>query len=95
MSANLWLECRVAAIAFVRQLAPGRMLDTGPLRVIIGLTPAEARLASALLQGTSLDEAAAQLGVTRNTIRTQLRGLFIKTDTHRQSDLLRVLLRLV
>ena len=57
------------------------------------MTPTEDRLLSGLLRGSSLDEAAVQLGVTRNTMRSEPRGPFIKTDTHRQSDPLRVLLQ--
>lgn len=94
MSANLWSESSVATMAFVRQLTPSSVPDTMALRSILHLTVAELRLASALMQGASLDEAAAQFGVTRNTIRTQLHSLFAKTDTRRQSELLRVLLRL-
>lgn len=94
MSSNLWSESRMAVMAFVRQLAPRATPDMAALRTILHLTAAEIRLTSALMQGASLDEAAARLGVTRNTVRTQLRSLFAKTDTHRQSELLRALLSL-
>jgi uncharacterized protein YhfF/DNA-binding CsgD family transcriptional regulator len=55
------------------------------------LTPAEARLAVHLAAGASLTEAADAFGVTRNTVRAQLRAIFDKTDTHRQLDLVRLL----
>jgi DNA-binding CsgD family transcriptional regulator len=61
------------------------------LEHLYGLTPAEARLAARLAAGESLDEAAATLGVTRETVRSQLRGVFHKTDTRRQGKLLRKL----
>lgn len=57
------------------------------------LTPAEARLAVHLAAGASLTEAADAFGVTHNTVRAQLRAIFDKTDTHRQSDLVRLLQR--
>jgi len=60
---------------------------------LYGLTRAEARLASALLRGETLDEISELFGVTMNTVRTQLRAVFAKTDTRRQSELLRLLLR--
>lgn len=55
------------------------------------LTPAEARLAILLAKGVSLTEAADQFGVTRNTVRAQLRAIFDKTDTHRQIELARLI----
>lgn len=55
------------------------------------LTPAEARLAVHLVSGVSLTDAADAFGVTHNTVRAQLRAIFDKTDTHRQSDLVRLL----
>ncbi len=94
MSANLWSEFDAKTLAFLRSLTPSGKPDLSELRAILRLTLAETRLASALMQGASLDQAAAQFDVTRNTIRTQLHSLFAKTDTRRQSELLRVLLRL-
>ncbi len=63
------------------------------LQQLYGLTHAEARLAVALLVGLSVDEVADRFTVTTATVRTQLRSLFAKTDTRRQSDLVRALLR--
>jgi DNA-binding CsgD family transcriptional regulator len=94
MSANLWSEFDAKTLAFLRPLTPSGKPDLSELRAILRLTLAETRLASTLMQGASLDQAAAQFDVTRNTIRTQLHSLFAKTDTRRQSELLRVLLRL-
>jgi DNA-binding CsgD family transcriptional regulator len=59
---------------------------------LYGLTPAEARLASSLVRGMSPAQAAAALGLTINTVRTHLKHIFSKTETRRQSDLVRVLL---
>jgi len=60
---------------------------------LYGLTRAEARLAAALLRGATLDEISVLFGVTMNTVRTQLRSVFAKTETRRQSDLVRTVLR--
>ncbi|MBS7701585.1 MULTISPECIES: helix-turn-helix transcriptional regulator [unclassified Chelatococcus] len=57
------------------------------------LTPAEQKLISALLDGRSLSEAAQQFGTSRETIRTQLRSIFLKTGTHRQAELVRLLMQ--
>jgi DNA-binding CsgD family transcriptional regulator len=56
---------------------------------VYGLTPAEGRLLSALLDGERLQETADRLEISVNTIRTQLRSLFAKTGHRRQSDLIR------
>lgn len=58
---------------------------------LIGLTPAEARLARRLLDGETLQMGAKNIGIAANTARTQLRSIFRKTDTRRQADLVRVL----
>jgi uncharacterized protein YhfF/DNA-binding CsgD family transcriptional regulator len=55
------------------------------------LTPAEARLAVHLASSGSLRDAADTLSVTYNTARSQLRAIFDKTGTHRQTELMRVL----
>lgn len=60
-------------------------------RLAFRLTPAEAKLASRLASGASLDDAAETLGVTRNTARAQLRALFDKAEARRQPDLVRIL----
>jgi DNA-binding CsgD family transcriptional regulator len=61
-------------------------------RQLFDFTPAEAHLAIELLNGLSLDEAAAKLGILRNTGRAHLRAIFSKTGVSRQSELIRVLL---
>ncbi|WP_109125616.1 helix-turn-helix transcriptional regulator [Dyella sp. C11] len=57
-----------------------------------GFTSAEACLAQRLAAGNSLQEAAEDSSVSLNTVRTHLRALFAKTNTRRQSDLVRVLI---
>jgi DNA-binding CsgD family transcriptional regulator len=64
------------------------------LKQIFGLTQGEARLAGRLLGGQSLREIADACGVSVGTIRSQTKAVFIKTRTHRQSELVRLLTRL-
>lgn len=59
------------------------------------LSRSEAELAHCLALGNSLDEAAEQRGVSRNTAKTQLHSIFDKTETNRQSELVSLLLRSV
>ena len=61
---------------------------------LYGLTPAECRLAAALLAGQTLADYAENTRLTRNTVKTQLRSVFAKTETARQSDLMRKLVKL-
>jgi DNA-binding CsgD family transcriptional regulator len=58
---------------------------------LFGLTPAEARLAAKLAAGDSPAAVAETLGLSKHTIRVQLRALMAKTDTHRQAALVRLL----
>jgi DNA-binding CsgD family transcriptional regulator len=62
------------------------------LRELYALTVVEARLATRLLQGKSIDEAAAEMGVTVNTTRAYLKRIYCKIGVRRQSELMRRLL---
>jgi DNA-binding CsgD family transcriptional regulator len=62
------------------------------LRELYGLTEGEARTAEALLDADRLADVAQKLGVTLATVRTLLQRVFEKTDTHRQSELVRLML---
>ena len=66
---------------------------TTVLRNRFGLTPSEARLALRLVMGESLQSAALALDVSYETARTALKVVFAKTGTHRQSELVIVILR--
>jgi DNA-binding CsgD family transcriptional regulator len=61
------------------------------LAELFSLTPAEARLAAELMKGRNLEQIADSFRLSRNTIRTQLRAVFQKTNTSRQGELIRVL----
>ena len=61
---------------------------------LFDLSPRETEIASALLEGHSIESMAATLGVSRNTARNHVQALFRKTQTNRQSDLIRLLDRL-
>jgi len=66
----------------------------GLLAPAFGLTAAEAKLASLIGAGESIERAAERLGIAPLTARTQLRAVFSKTDTHRQAELAALLSRL-
>jgi DNA-binding CsgD family transcriptional regulator len=56
------------------------------------LTPAEQRLVRALADGHTLESAADSFEIRRSTAATQLRSIFAKTGTHRQAELVRMVL---
>ena len=62
------------------------------LSALYGLTAAEARLAAALAAGQGLKNYASGSGIALCTARWQLQQVLAKTDTHRQSDLVRLIL---
>ena len=64
---------------------------TAPLTEVLtglfDLTPAEARVARGIAVGRTVEELAGANGVSRETVRTQLKSLMLKTGTKRQTDL--------
>jgi DNA-binding CsgD family transcriptional regulator len=61
------------------------------LRVIYGLSEAEARLAAQLTSGETLQTTTERLGIAKETGRSQLKGVFAKLGVHRQAELVAVL----
>ena len=82
------------AVVFVHIADPetGQLSATEMLETVYSLTPAEADLVRLLAGGHSLEAAAELRGVTMNTVRTQLKQVFAKTDTKRQAELVRLVL---
>lgn len=69
--------------------------DVAPLLgAVFRLTPREAALAAALSRGTTLADAADQLGITIGSARIYLKSVFDKTHTRRQAELVALVLRL-
>jgi DNA-binding CsgD family transcriptional regulator len=64
------------------------------LRRLYGLTIAEADVALHIARGADLKEISDQLSVSITTVRKHLQHMYDKTDTHRQAELVRLLLTL-
>jgi len=89
------LPGRRLVLVTVSQLKPSLDgLDTNTLQSLFGLSRAEQALCVRLMAGDTLDAAADQLGVKKETVRTQLRVIFAKTGTSRQSELMLLLAKL-
>ena len=84
-----------AAIVFINDPEQVVIPHEPDLQALFGLTPAEARLTRLLAQGASLGEAADLLGVREATVRSRLKSVFLKTGTHRQAELIGVVLNAV
>ena len=69
-------------------VAPGLQARLGAL---FGLTPVEARLVADLLADLTPAESGGRRGVAISTVRSQLRSIFTKTGTTRQSELMNLL----
>jgi DNA-binding CsgD family transcriptional regulator len=62
------------------------------LRKVLGLTPAETRLALALASGQSLREHAEAVKITIGTARQHLKRVLEKSGVRRQAELVRLVL---
>ncbi|HMR33162.1 MAG TPA: helix-turn-helix transcriptional regulator [Geminicoccaceae bacterium] len=81
-----------AAMVIVTDREPSRADGAAELARRHGLTPAEARAALSLLEGGGLPAVADRLGVRLSTVRTLVQRAFAKTGTHRQSELVRLII---
>ena len=83
----------VRALLTLNALGP----KPGPPMAILAktfhLTPSEAKFACIIARGASLYTAARELKISRETARNRLKAVFAKTDTHRQSELVALLLQ--
>lgn len=84
---------RQVLVVMKRLARPPLMEDLTAFRQLYGLTKAEARLCLSLYAGRTLQEAAAELGLAYETIRTCTKAVFAKTGTRSQSALCALLAR--
>ena len=82
-------------IVCVTDTEAGMKLPEQRLRDLFGLTPAEARLALALFEGATLNEAAEGLKISRFTAQNHLARIFEKTGANRQATLVQLMMRAV
>lgn len=77
---------------FVTDPADVQLPSQENLSDLYDLSRAEAGLVYELARGERLEAAAKAVGVTLSTARTYLKSVFSKTDTNRQSDLIKLVL---
>jgi DNA-binding CsgD family transcriptional regulator len=83
----------VSALLTLNALGPKPGPPAAILAKTFRLTPSEAKLACVIACGASPGIAARELKISRETARNQLKAVFAKTDTHRQSELVALLLQ--
>jgi DNA-binding CsgD family transcriptional regulator len=88
----LQLSRTVAAVAFLIDPVRRDRPNSEVLRAMFGLTPAECRVALLLADGHTPRLIAQMVGVTDNTVRSQIKSIYSKTAVRRQSELVRLLL---
>ena len=91
---DFMLAGRPAILVCVSDPAQQREARPAMLMTLFGLTRAEAALATRLLAGEELSTIAAATGRSIATVRNLLARLMAKTETRRQTDLVRMLDRL-
>ena len=82
---------RVSAVVFIVDPEATVVPSRDTLISLFGLTTTEAKLAIRLADGGSLKEAGDALGIAKETARFHLKAVFQKTETSRQSELVRLL----
>jgi DNA-binding CsgD family transcriptional regulator len=82
---------RCAAVLVLTPVALPRAPPVELVQSLFDLTPAEARVARGLAAGKTVDNIAADGGISANTIRTQVRGVLEKTGCNRQVDIVALL----
>jgi DNA-binding CsgD family transcriptional regulator len=80
-----------AAILIVTPVVPRNVPNAEVLQGLFDLTPAEARVARAVAGQSALEAIAQNLGVSRETVRTQLKAVLAKTGVARQGELIGLL----
>lgn len=88
-------ERRPAVAVFIRDPSDSPQASRRLLRSLFQLTRTETEVAMLMMDGLTLDESAERLGVSRNTVRAHLRGVFAKTGATRQAQLVKTLLNSV
>jgi DNA-binding CsgD family transcriptional regulator len=76
-----------AAILAIRPVRPPAVPTPSILQRLFDLSPAEARVASALAARRTIAAIAKDFGVSRETVRSQTKTVFVKTGVKRQLDL--------
>lgn len=88
------VDARLRQVERIRAVRTDNLAANTPdLASSFGLTPTEARVASLLTHGRTLQQIARELDVSRTTVAFHMRHIFQKTRTNRQAELVALLLQ--
>ncbi|MEO9190945.1 MAG: LuxR C-terminal-related transcriptional regulator [Acetobacteraceae bacterium] len=90
---TLGLAVEPLALVFASDPADKMVLGDEALMRLLGLSAAEASVATSLVNGDSVEEIADRRTVSRETVRVQLESVLGKTDTHSQGQLIALVTR--
>lgn len=90
---GLYAAAVPAVLVFIHDANRGRQLEVSSVMRLHGLTQTEAAVAIQLAAGKSPEAIALSQGHSLATTRTLLKRILFKTETHRQSELVSLLLR--
>lgn len=88
---SFYFEGPTVILLYERSQQPGDGFDLEGFSAVHGLTFAERRALDGLLSGMNAGEIAESAGLSRETIRSQMKGLYLKTGVHSEAELLRVI----
>lgn len=74
------------ALALFTEASPSRQPNPELIRELFDLTPSEARVASLLAVGQTVDQIACLHGVGISTVRSQAKSILFKLGAHRQAE---------
>ena len=86
---DLW---RVAAIALLIETGPRSQIDSDLVATVLGLTPAEGRVAALLAGGHTVRNIAFMSGTRESSVRSHMKRIYGKRGISRQADLVRQVL---
>lgn len=95
MNGSAGISSHPSVAVFISDPQQRRAVPKYILGELFGFTPAESSLALLLANGLTLDEASAELGISRNTAKSHLSAIFAKAGVTRQTKLVQLILKSV
>jgi len=92
LNRSILAESTPVAIVYMRSDRQSHAEHCERLADLFGMSAREAQMAWVLAQGTSIAEAARDLGISTETARSYSKKVYSKTGVHRQAELVRVIL---
>ena len=83
-------QARIGTLVLAFDPAWHSNIDPERVADVLGLTPAESRIAVLLAQGKSIDEVAAETRRSRTTVKWHIRHIYAKSGVSRQAELMQL-----